>query len=629
MVDHRLTSTRKYQASGGIATLRAMFFEHALGDGHPGARRVLLDLAKGSAATLATIETRTHLPPAVVAEAVRALTDRGVLRRRVGQADERIRLAHPALAPYVEAFGIEDRARAEAVRRRLRGTMAQGGRGRLTMLELLAVRRTLGAALSETEQALVGRSLRRLIVQAAVVVGVLIAVSAMALIDTRQAYVLAFDPPRAGAASRVVIHVGRPHRGLGRIFQRATTDGALLADTGFSAAGMAPAAIARIADGQAGGTLDPAERGAVPNWLRDVLNGLRPVPRGIAKALIGDPDGVTSLKHAFSEPLSRRETLDALAVIGRGRAGEDEILAAALGDVAPEIRRRGVEVAAAIDRRLGTGAHAATLRNALADRSPDVRLAVLREVGTLPPSEATDVLVAALRDRDPNFRRAAEEATLAFAATKPEAAAAAAEQLLESADATARRNGLPLLERIAGQAPAACAAVLERLVANPQAPEEARVSALLVLRKAGPPAPTLKAALEQAVSQQASPRLRAAALPLYARLIDPVAAEEIARTEMKGQPAARAAAAAVWGAVAATRPDLAAKPLKALVYDPSVEIRIEAARSFAFLKRDGIPLVEKALKDPKRRGRTRRHRFGTGPWRPSIPTRSARCWENP
>jgi HEAT repeat protein len=67
---------------------------------------------------------------------------------------------------------------------------------------------------------------------------------------------------------------------------------------------------------------------------------------------------------------------------------------------------------------------------------------------------------------------------------------------------------------------------------------------------------------------------------------------------MKGSPAARAAGAAVWGTVAMTRPDLASKPLKGLLYDPATETRLEAARSFAYLKREGIELVEKATKDP-------------------------------
>src|SRR5204863_9361460 len=98
------------------------------------------------------------------------------------------------------------------------------------------------------------------------------------------------------------------------------------------------------------GTVDATPPGRVPGWLREVLNGLRPVPRGIAKALLGDPDGDAALKLAFSDPAARGEILSALAIIGRGGAGEDEILAGALADASPGIRRRGVEVAATIAR---------------------------------------------------------------------------------------------------------------------------------------------------------------------------------------------------------------------------------------------------------------------------------------
>jgi HEAT repeat protein/type II secretory pathway predicted ATPase ExeA len=597
LVDHRITSARKYQMSGGVTSLHTMFFEHSLEGNDPAStRRVLLDVATAGPSSSEEIETRTHLPRQAVTDALRLLVMRGVFERRASDEDERFALAHPALRPFIDAFGIEDRARAEAVRRRVRARLAEGGR--LRAKELLAVRRTLGAGLSAAERALVKRSVRRLGVQGAIVLALLVALTAAMLADARQTYVLAFDPPQGGVGSHIIVRGGRPRRGLMRMVPRGSTPGTLLADTGFAAAGLTPSASAQVIAGRAGGTLEPGDD-PVPNWLRDVVNGLRPVPRGVAKALIGDTDGVTSLKQAFADPLERRETLDALVVVGLGRAGEDEILAAALSDASPDIRRRAVEVAAAIDRRLRKGTHVTTLRNALADRSPDVRLAVLHEVDTLPPDEATDVLATALRERDPNARRAAEDTTFALAVHHPEAAAEAAERVLESADGNARRNSLALLERIAGQAPAACAAVLERVVANTKAPEEARVAALQVLRKAGPPSPALKPVLEQAVNQPAaSPRLRAAALPLYARLIDPVMAAELARQEMKGSPSARVAGTAIWGAVAASRPDLAAKPLKALVYDPSAEVRVEATRAFAYLKHDGIGMVEKALRDP-------------------------------
>ena len=92
--------------------------------------------------------------------------------------------------------------------------------------------------------------------------------------------------------------------------------------------------------------------------------------------------------------------------------------------------------------------------------------------------------------------------------------------------------------------------------------------------------------------------MRAAALPLYTRLISPAEAEGIARAEMKGPPAARAASAAVWGALAAVRPDAAEKPLKSMLYDPAPEVRVEAARAFGSLRREGLELTDKALNDP-------------------------------
>jgi hypothetical protein len=238
------------------------------------------------------------------------------------------------------------------------------------------------------------------------------------------------------------------------------------------------------------------------------------------------------------------------------------------------------------------------LRAALADRSADVRAAVLQEAPTLPASEAAAIFTLALRDPDPTLRRRAEEEAAALAERAPGTVVDALVDVLQSADAGARRAALNLFEEIATREPAASATALGRVVTGEKTPDEVRVAALFILRRAGTPSQSLRPALEKAIRPESSPRLRAAALPLYARLISPAEAEEIARNEMKGPPAARAASAAVWGAVAATRPEDAVKPLKSMLYDPATETRIEAARAFGFLRRDGIDLTEKALKDP-------------------------------
>ena len=257
-----------------------------------------------------------------------------------------------------------------------------------------------------------------------------------------------------------------------------------------------------------------------------------------------------------------------------------------------------MEVAAAIDRRQGKGAHAATLRAALADQSFVVRSAVLQECRNLGPSTTASILSVALADKDASFRRLAETSLLDLAARSPAAAADAVRLALWSTDGMARRTAIGLLDQIAVQAPAEAATVLAQIASDENAPEEARVSALSFLRRTNAISNSLRPMLEKAVAPDASPRLRTVALPLYARLIDPSKVAELALAASKGPPSGRVTGAALWGVVAIKQPDLAAKPLKGFLYDPSPEVRAEAARGFGYLRREGPELVRKSLLDP-------------------------------
>jgi HEAT repeat protein len=613
IVDLRLASLRRYRRSGGPAVLPALWLADVCGAAGGGlARRALLAAGEGEGVSESDLGVPTRRGRNRGAETLTALQTRGLLVTQMRGRKEVFALAHPALREIVEDFAITDRARATNARRALTRRIATGTR--LRVPELVAIHRHLRGTLTGPERAVVRRGLGAAAMRISLGLAVAMLVIAALYADSRRAYSLAFEPADASAAARVVVRLGRPKTSFLDFLPSTPPLGSVIADTGFAAGGLGRDTVARIAGGRVSGTLDATPPGHVPGWLREVLNGLRPVPRGIAKALLGDPDGVAALKLAFSDPAARGEILSALNVIGRGGAGEDEILAGALADVAPEIRRRGVAVAAAIARRqageggsrqageggkpAGQSTHAATLRAALGDRSADVRAAVLQEAATLAPRDAAGIVTLALRDPDPALRRRAEEASEALAAREPAAVVAALADLLQGGDAGARRAALVLFESIAARAPAASAPVLGRVVLNERTPDDARVAALLILRRTGPPSPTLRPALEKAIRPESSPRLRSAALPLYARLVSPAEAEEIARDEMKGPPAARASAAAVWGAVAATRPEEAAKPLKGMLYDPSTEVRVEAARAYGYLKRDGLELVDKALRDP-------------------------------
>jgi HEAT repeat protein len=598
VIDLRLTSIRRYERSGGAELLVHTFLERVVTEagGRP-ARRLLLEMALTRNVELSQDELveRTRLSRPQVERALGGFVARGLLVKREGDRLDRYALAHASLVERINEYAAVDAARTKEARRALRRRVLAGGR--LSVPELAAVRQRLGGALDKDEAAAVNKSLRRTAFNTGI--GVIAAVGLLFAVffELRNSYHLTFDPGADSPNARVVVRSGRPSLSFLYFLPSRPPFGSVIADTGFAASGMAQELAEKVAAGRATGTLEHDRSLAVPGWLRTVINGLRPVPRGVAMVLLGDANGISPIKQAFADPTSRPEALEALAVIGAGRAGEDEILAAALADGSPEIRRSAVEVAAAIDRRQGKGGHGTTLRAALADRDFDVRSAVLRECATLDPSNAASILSVALADKDPASRRLAEKAIVDLAARAPAAAADAVRLALRSTDALARRTALGLLEQIAARAPHEAAAALTQIAGEEQAPEEARVAALQYLRRSGVAPAKIQGLLEKAVSPESSPRLRAAALPLYVRLLDAGKAEELALAESKGSPAARATGAALWGALAARQPEAAAKALKAFGMDTSPEVRIEAARSYGYLKREGADLIRRALLD--------------------------------
>lgn len=596
VVEQRLTTVRRYERAGGATLLIPGTLERAANEaGGTLARHVLGVLERLDEGTAETVAERVGVDRAGVDQALAVLAGRGFLRKRTVEREERFALAHPALARHVGELTAIDRFRSEETRRRVRSAMLAGRR--LGLRELLAAKRRLAGALTRDEAAAVRRGTRRATLEIAAACTLLLAFVIGVILDGKRAYTLGLTSGGWPEGGRVVVRGGRsllPFTG-----PTASSRGQVLVDTGFSTSALAPDFLDRIRKGQVTGTFKGVPDTSIPPWLRSLIDALKPISRGVSMVLLGDPAGITSLKQGFADPGSRREALECLAVIGNGRAGEDEILGAALGDPSPEVRRRAVEVAAAIDRRLGKGSHVATLRTALADAAAEVKATVLRECASLPPTESAEILAVALSDKDSGFRRLAEQAVIALAARAPGAAAQAVMVAVRSPDGTSRRNGIDLLEQLAATAPAEIAATLADLLADAKAPEEVRIAVLTHLRQSGQELTGLKAVLETAArAPESSPRLKAAALPLYARLIDPAAAEAMALADARGAPAQRAAAAAIWGAIAQARPDLATRALKGSLYDPSPEVRIEAARSFGSLKREGPLLVQKALLDP-------------------------------
>ena len=231
---------------------------------------------------------------------------------------------------------------AHDIRRALRHRILAGER--LSLPEIRRVRRYLGGDLAADEASTLKRSIRRSALQIGSAVTLVLAVLLALIFEVRTTYTLAFDPARDQPGSRVVVGRGRLSLAFLHLHAAQPGHGSMIADTGFAATSVAPDLASRIASGRAMGSLDANRTAPLPSWLRAVIDGLGPVPRGVSLVLLGEPNGVISLKQGFTDPASRRDALEALAVVGTGRAGEDEILAAALNDPLPDVRRRGVEV---------------------------------------------------------------------------------------------------------------------------------------------------------------------------------------------------------------------------------------------------------------------------------------------
>jgi HEAT repeat protein len=597
VVDLRLTTLRRYERAGGASMILYSHLQRALADaGEAVAMQILLACVNRERPTLAELAEKTRSPEHAVEKAASVLAARGVLRELSGQNDGRLMLAHPYLTPRIREHAAILTAQVQQARRILRRRILTGTS--LNLLELRKVRTHVAGQLSDEESATLRRSIRRIVLIAGLAVVALVAVFAGLLFELRTSYTLAFEPAKDSPSSRVVVRRGRSSLSFLNFIPAQPRFGSVVADTGFASTGVANDLVRRIAGGHASGTLDKNRSTPIPIWLRTVLDGLGPVPRGVSLVLLGDPSGIVSLKQAFVDPVTRREALEVLAVVGTGGAGEDEILGAALNDQSADVRRRGVEVAAAIDRRQGKGTHATILASALADASFAVRSTVLHEAKTLDATTAATILSIALADKDPSFRRLAENGVMELSRRSPKAATDAVRQGLSSNDSQSRKTALALLDQIAATVPSEAMSALSQIAADETAPEEARISALSFLRKNGDIQPSLRPALEKAVAPEAPPRLRAAALPIYARLIEPAEVEALATTAGKGPPSSRVTAAALWGVVAIKQPETASRPLKVFIYDQSPEVRAEAARAYGYLKKDGPELVRRAVLDP-------------------------------
>jgi hypothetical protein len=136
------------------------------------------------------------------------LQTRGLLVAQPQGRKEVFTVAHPALRGAIRDFAIAEHARATIARRALTRRIATGDR--LRVPELVAVHRHLRGTLTPPERVAVRRSLGAAAMRISLGVALALLIVAGLYADTRRAYSVAFDPPEAGPAARVVVRLGRP-----------------------------------------------------------------------------------------------------------------------------------------------------------------------------------------------------------------------------------------------------------------------------------------------------------------------------------------------------------------------------------------------------------------------------------
>ena len=626
---------------GGARELEAEWLRRAAastGD-ERAALRLLAELAHPAGAqapnqpqAVAMAAARASVDPSFARHALGVLQDKGITRAgpAAGDGEPQFQLVHEIMAARVREVAAPARA---AARRafELLGSKAAHSR-RLGLREWRAVRREGLSPSTPAERAVIDRTRRFGLVALGVALGVPLALLIAVWVSLSGRYYL--DATAGGdGAPRAVVREGRA--GLSAFHWLPGGFGDVVADTGFTRAMIDADGWKQIAGRQLGGDLGAG------NFARQAFALLRPGRRGLIEyAATGSETALDGLVKGARTPDDVAALLAGLTPIARGLPQELSLVESALADVSPAVQSSGLALAASAERRR-PGLYRASLARALTAPSAELRRlavaalrglpddaaqAILKEAIALGPEPAAQrELGALLAASDPATGSAAPSATSALgllaqasgtpapaavdgkaargagAARKPagadrKAAAAAA----RSSSLELRERARSLLRRAFASAPGDAATATARLVGDESAPADDRVFAIDLLLEMAP-AKSHAALVEPAKQARDSKTeaVRAAALPLYARVAPQEAAGDLALM-LENQALSsgmKVAMALAWGEVAARGKNRAAQgALETLIKDPSPRVRSAAAEAYGSVGRAAQPTLARMIK---------------------------------
>jgi hypothetical protein len=572
MRDLKISTAAALKQAGGATELEEAWLSNACRatGNERSAMRACAELAAAGTTALPAdqLARRSGFDPAEAQRAFAALEQRGVILR-CDQDGATWMLRHEVLVPRLKDLTAPTRA---SVRRAfdLLGSKT-ASKERLTIGELRALRSEGIAPATPAELDVVQRSKRYyLMILGAIAAVPLIIVIIIWISLAGRVY---FDlTPRPGGET-VVVRGGRA--GLSGFFWLPGGYGDEIADTGLTRAMVAPEQWKAI---------DSHDLGAsTGDWDEQLSAIMAPqLARLVDYATTGADSALAELKKATRDnPEDLAELLAALRAIARGTPAEVALIEGALKLPSPAVQRAAVAAAGAAARRR-SDVYTGTLTEALISSDPELRRIAFASVRSLGERGHALFQAALAKGPDDAARRELQvEVSVASADDGGPSAAGAVAVLSDQEASTALRERAKAQLRAALAKDAAAAApVLVALVGQDRASAEARVFALEMLRELDAPGkvPGLAEAARAAWTSR-STALRAAALPLYAKIDPEKAGGELATMLEDGKldKALRIASALAWGEVASANKLAATNALDRLIKDPDNAVRAAAA----------------------------------------------------
>ncbi|HUJ63095.1 MAG TPA: HEAT repeat domain-containing protein [Kofleriaceae bacterium] len=578
MRDLHVSSIPALQRMGGPSELESAWLHDACRatGNERSALRLCAELAVGTHGPRQAdhVIRRVNLDTQYAQHAFGVLEQRGVIVRGDATGSSWM-LRHEVLQTRVRELTAPARAAARRAFDLLGSKTAN--HGRLSLRELRALRTEGIAPVTPAEIDVVQRSRRHYMMIAGGIAAVPIILLIVILVSMRGR--VFFDLGARPGGDRVIVRGGRaglsafgwlPGGGYGK----------QVADTGLTRAMVAPEVWKKIEGRDLG-----APRGS---WSDELPGMMAPQLAGLVDyATTGNEATLAALQKAAKDPEDLAELLIELRPIARGKPAEVQLIEAALATPSPAVQRAAVAAAGAAAQRRDV--YTDTLEQALISSDAELRHIAFSAVRSLGERGRALFQSALQRVTNPDARRELQvEVSVASTDETPSAAAAISVLADPSSSDPQNARAKGQIEAALAQDPTGTATALTGLFASDTAPLPSRKWAIEMLRDLDPmpKVPNLVESARAAFGSH-SAAIRAAALPLYAKVDPERAAKDLAPMldDKKLDKSLRAASALAWGEVAAIDRGAAEGALDKLIKDDDGEVRAAAATAAGKLGR--------------------------------------------